>query len=54
MIINLHKCGKNDIYVKNVARETFWWKTWQEKCQRGKRDVNVARPTLSGNMIFFF
>ena len=22
--INLHKCGKNDIYVTNVARETHY------------------------------
>jgi hypothetical protein len=27
---------------------------WQERRQRGKRDINVARPTLSSKMIFFF
>jgi hypothetical protein len=40
-----------------VARETFQWKTWQERRssgKRGKSDVNVARATLSGNMNFFF
>jgi hypothetical protein len=46
-----HKHGKRDIPVENVARAML---TWQERRQRGKRDVNVARPTLSGNMIFFF
>jgi hypothetical protein len=44
-----HKRGKRDVPVENVARETL---TWQERRQRGKRDVNVARPTLSGKSIF--
>ena len=46
-----HKRGKRDVSVKNVARETL---TWKERCQSGKSDINVARPTLSGNMNFFF
>jgi hypothetical protein len=47
-----------------VARTTSMSQTWQERrsggkrgkrdVNNGKRDVNVARPTLSGNMIFFF
>jgi hypothetical protein len=60
------KRGKSDV---NVARLTLTWQlrhtasqTWQERRssgKRGKRDVlvvqeNVARPTLSGNMNFFF
>jgi hypothetical protein len=52
--IHLHKRGKSDV---NVAREMFQWKTWQERRssgKRGKSDVNVARATLSGNMILFF
>jgi hypothetical protein len=27
----LHKRGKRDDYVTNVARETTMWKTWQER-----------------------
>jgi hypothetical protein len=42
-----HKRGKRDNYVAYVARETT---TWQERRQHGKRDVNVAIATLSGNM----
>jgi hypothetical protein len=45
-----HKRGKRDVPVKNVARETL---TWKERRQSGKSDINVARPMLSGNMIFF-
>ena len=39
-----HRCGKRDILVENVARETL---TWKERCQRGKTDV-------IGQHVFFF
>jgi hypothetical protein len=36
--------------MENVARETFQWKTWQERRsggKHGKSDVNVAREMLT-------
>jgi hypothetical protein len=40
-----------------MEKETIMSQKWQDRQlggKHGKRDRNVAIPTLSGNMIFFF
>jgi hypothetical protein len=40
-----HKCGKRDILVENVERETLTWQERNSSGKRGKRDINMARET---------